>query len=351
MSRERIVAHFREQAHFCDIMGSPFTARLIEHACADFEARGPVASLIDDWPGSPRADALALRLTGALHAAVLGGRDSALADAYPPAAWNAEAVWIAARAYLRRDADWVRAFLQSPPQTNETRRSIALLAGFLTVANEYDGPLETLELGASAGLNLNWDRFAFRTQSWSWNEAGAVPIDTDWRGSAPPVHANVNVRARAACDQNPLDIRDPDERLRLRSYIWPDQPARLARFDAAVALALASDVRVDRADAGAWIAQRLAARAQDAATIVYHSVFYQYPPPATREAVKQAIEEAGEGATPAAPLHWLRMEPEALFGGARDSMRFLADLVSWPGGRRRILAETDGHVSFVDALA
>ena len=36
------------------------------------------------WPGDCRADALALRLTGALHALVLTGRAPALAAVYPP---------------------------------------------------------------------------------------------------------------------------------------------------------------------------------------------------------------------------------------------------------------------------
>jgi hypothetical protein len=64
-----------------------------------------------------------------------------------------------------------------------------------------------------------------------------VLIDTEWQGAPPPL-AEINVRRRAGCDLNPLDIRDAAARLQLRSYIWPDQPDRLARFDGAVALAL-----------------------------------------------------------------------------------------------------------------
>lgn len=352
MSREALKAHFSEQAGFCEAFGSPFTAQLISRMGDDLEAGGPIVRLVGAWPTNPRADALALRLTGALHYAVLSGRAPALADVYPAARpdWRMDEVWPAARRFLEQDHAWTRAFIESPPQTNETRRAIGLLTAFLTIASEYDGPLELLELGASAGLNLNWDSFAYRAGGWAWNEQGAPLIDTDWTGPAPPLPKRIGVRARAACDQNPLDVRDPRQRLQLKSYIWPDQPERLARFDAAADLAALSDTHVERADAADWLAKKLSSRADDAATVVYHSVFFQYPPRETRNAITALIEAAGAAANPRAPLYWVRLEPEAVLGGPRESVLMVIDLVSWPGGERRILATTDGHVRAIQSL-
>ena len=287
---EPILAHFREQARFCAEYGSRFTAQLLERCAADIEAGGPVANLVAGWPRNPRADALSLRLAGALHAAVLTGRDAKLAAAYPAdnVNWRMDETWPLARAFLVREHDWVSDFMRSAPQTNETRRAIALLAGFLAFAQNWRGPIDMLELGASAGLNLYWDRFAYRTASWAWGGESAVVIDTDWQAPAPPIEARPNIRHRAACDLNPLDIADQAQRLQLKSYIWPDQPDRLARFDGAVALALRHGVDVERASADEWLARKLAARAGDAATIVYHSVFLQYPPRKARAAIVAA---------------------------------------------------------------
>lgn len=352
MSLDKLLAHFREQAIYCDLFGSPFTARLIEQMGADLEAGGPVADLIGAWPTNPRADALSLRLAGALHAATLMGADPDLAAVYPAAQsdWRMEHVWPAARALLARERDWVGAFIQSAPQTNETRRTIALLAGLLNFAATHEGEIDTLEIGASAGLNLYWDRFGYETASWRWGGASAVKIDTDWHGPPPPVTAALSVRNRAACDLNPLDINDAAQALRLRAYIWPDQPDRLVRFDGALALARGENVRVERADAADWIEQKLAARAEDRATIVYHSVFLQYPPREVRERIVGSIEAAGARATKAAPLAWVRLEPEALLDGVRDSPRMVADVISWPGGERRVLGHTDGHARAFYAL-
>jgi hypothetical protein len=345
-----VLHHFAEQAKFCDQFGSPFTARLVEALARDIAAGGPTAGLVADWPRSPRADALALRLAGALHCAAIGGRDPALRAEYPPLRvdWDAERVWCAARAFLEREPDWIAEFLRSAPQTNETRRSIALLAGFLTLAQRFPLPFDVLELGASAGLNLCWDRFAYHTATWSWGPQSPVRIETDWRGAPPPLTVQPRVRSRAACDLDPPDLRQPEQRRRLRAYIWADQPERLARFEAAVDLALEHGVAVECADAAEWIEQRLARRADDALTVVYHSIFYQYPRQSERQRIRQAIERAGAERT--APLAWLRVEPEAVLDGPADSPRILIDLVTWPGGERRTLGATDGHIRFIDAF-
>ncbi len=352
---EKVLAHFREQAVETVAYGSPFIAELSARLADDLEAGGPVADLVGDWPGHPRADAVAMRLAGALHAAVLMGRAPALASAYPDNQpnWRMDAIWPLARAYLASDREWVAEFLKSPPQTNETRRSIALLAAFLTFAAEWPGPIDMLELGASAGLNLYWDRFQYRTANWSWGEPSPVLVETDWRGPAPPTHVRPNIRRRAACDRNPLDLSDPQQRLRLRSYIWSDQPDRLSRFDAAVALALVNGVRVERADAAEWVKAKLEARAGDAAAVVYHSIFLQYPPREARAAIIDEIEQAGERASDQAPLAWVRLEPEALTDNVQDrqqTQRYVIDLITWPGRRRRIIGYTDGHARRIEAL-
>jgi hypothetical protein len=347
--RDRILAHFAEQAMYCEMFGSPFTAQLIKCMGEDYEQGGPIAALLKDWSTNPRADALALRLAGYVHFAVLANRDAELAAHYPSnlANWSIQDIWPLARALIEREPNTAAAFIRSAPQTNETRRSIALLAAFLAFAETWRGETDMLEIGASAGLNLNWDLYTYRTKSWAWGAEGPVLIDTDWNGPPPPIEADLNVRTRAACDLNPLDISDEAQRLQLKSYIWPDQPERLARFDGAVALARETGVQVERADAAEWLARKLSQRADDAATIVYHSVFLQYPPREARAAIVDAIASAGARATTRAPLAWVRLEPEALTDGVRDSSRMVIDLTTWPGQRRRILGYTDGHVRAV----
>ena len=69
----RVPDHFVEQAGWCADLGSPFTAALLRKFAEDFDAGGPIYDLCKDWDGNPRKDALALRIAGALHHAVLTG--------------------------------------------------------------------------------------------------------------------------------------------------------------------------------------------------------------------------------------------------------------------------------------
>jgi hypothetical protein len=350
MSSEIVVRALQLQAIWGEAIGSPFTGALMRLAAQDVEEGGPTAAVLGDWTGDPLADALAPRFSGALHAAVLQGRAPQLAAEYPAARadWSMQRIWPLALDFLARDRDWVRAFLESPPQTNETRRSIALLPGFLQLAR--GGPLHLLELGASAGLNQIWDRYRFETESWSWGEDHGVIVRTDWRGPAPDaLDAAVRVASRTGCDRAPLDVRNPDHVLRLRAYVWADQAERLSRLDAAIALAREADVRIEAADAGDWLERKLAPALPEGVTIIYHSVVWQYFSEATRAHVRAVIHAAAARADEERRLAWLRLEPNRALGieGPMEQMATL--LLSWPGAERRVLVRTDGHAAKVEA--
>jgi hypothetical protein len=354
---DEIVAHFREQAGFCRQLGSRFTAELCEAMAADIEAGGPTAKLVKDWPSDPRRDALSLRLAGYLHHCVLTGAAGELGALYPgkDPDWSMERVWPAARSWLADTTDAARAFIQSPPQTNEVRRAIALLPGLLHLAAVHPGPMHLLELGASAGLNQNLDRFDYRTASWARPGGSGVVIDTDWNGAPPEnLHGALQVASRAACDQNPIDVTDPGTALRLKSYVWPDQPERLARINAAIALAVQTGVTVDQADAADWLKAKLAARPASGLTVVYHSVFLQYPPADVRRALIETLEAEGAAATTGRPLAWLCFEPAAFFQGHQQTginpNEFITYLKVWPGSAERRFLRSDGHVTRVSVI-
>jgi hypothetical protein len=342
----------RQQAIWCKTFDSPFTASLCETMADDFEAGGVIAHLSEDWPTHPIQDALSLRLAGALHAIVLSEPDGSLAQVWPKggSSWSMAEAWPVASATLRARESWVREFLKSPPQTNEVRRAMGLWPGLCAAAEAFEGPMDVLELGASAGLNLSMDRFHYDGGSWKWDspiDGPRVAMSTQWSGPAPRFPAHAAIRHRAACDQNPLNASNAEDRLRLRSYIWPDQPERLERLNAAMEIAEAQAITPDAGDAADWIKAKLAARAKDALTVIYHSVFFQYPPQAVRDAITLAIEAEGARATEEAPLAWLRFEPGGILGRAQDGASMTLELIEWPSKRRRILADIDPHGRFV----
>ncbi|MGH6903185.1 MAG: DUF2332 domain-containing protein [Geminicoccaceae bacterium] len=340
-------SHFQAQAAACAQRGSPFTARLLELAAERLDETRHVGRAILRWPGNPKADALALRLAAALHALVLSGVSPELAAVYPggPHSGNPAALGPALTRAFEAQGAVIADFLARPPQTNEVGRSAVLLGGFLSVAAETGLPLRLLELGASAGLNLFWDAYAYDLAGAAWGPPDApLRLCPDWQGTLPPLVPAV-IRSRRGCDRTPLDPSDAGDRLRLRAYVWADQVDRRHRLEVALDLVAGSGVRVERADAAQWAEARLSERAPGEAVVLYHSIVWQYLPPAVKRRIAAAIERAAAGATSPCPLAWLRMEP------ARDARHAELRLTLWPGGHERLLAEADYHGRWIRWLA
>ena len=342
-----LVGALRIQAKACENLGSPFNGALMAKIADDLEAGGPVRELLQPWADADLrrlfADATPLRIINAFNHLAQSGEAPALAAVWPGdgASADPDAAWRVARAQIAPHRDHLAAFMDHEPQTNEVRRSICLLGGFLTVAAETGLPLRCFELGASAGLNLSWDRFHYDLGAATWGDpAASVRIDTDWSGGLPPL-VPVEVVERAACDRRPTDLADPAQRRRLVACIWPDQFDRLERSRRAIELALAQGVRVEAADALDWTRAHVAPKA-GTATVLYHSSFWQYLPAGTQAGLREAIAEIGASATPDAPFAWLHMEPPP-DNLAADEVR----LTTWPGGERRVLAGVHPHGAWV----
>jgi hypothetical protein len=340
-----VVAAFSQQAGWCDRLGSPFTARVLEAVVEVLASPGEVQRLILDWPGDPRADAVPLRVAGGLHALVLTSRDAGLVACYPPHhAPSAAALAAAVAGAFAANAAFFTQFLQSPPQTNEVARSGILLGGFMEIGEATGLPLRMLELGASAGLNMVWDRFGYRLGELAWGDpASPVQLAPEWRGPSPRGVA-MRVASRAGCDVAPVDLADPERRLRLTSYVWADQATRLARLDGAITLARAAGILVQRADAAVWTRDQLAIPTPGQTTVLYHSIFWQYLPAATQAAIAASVADAGARATAEAPLAWLRFEPPD------PAQRAALTLTCWPNGGTRQLGEADAHGRVMDWL-
>ncbi|WP_298964851.1 DUF2332 family protein [uncultured Methylobacterium sp.] len=331
---------FAVQAGHCERMGSPFTATLCRLLGERLDEGTAIGRRVLGWAGDPEPDALALRLVGGLHALVRRGRLPALAAFYPPAVVDPASLWAALSDALATAAADLDPWLDGPPQTNEVARSGVLMPGLMTVASRTDGrPIVLWELGASGGLNLRLDRYAYDLGGLAAGEDGSpVRLAPAWTGSPPP-DVPVRIAARRGVDLNPLDAAAPADRERLAAYVWPDQRERLARIEAALALAAADPPPLDRAAAGDWLAARLAEPPTPGTVrVVQHSIALQYFPRPEQDRIAALLAEAGAAATPDTPLVRLAYEVDPAQPGPP-----VLDLTLWPGGQTRRIATADAH--------
>jgi len=343
---DQVVAAFDGQIAWCRQGGAPFTADILELCRDNIVGGGSLAPLVVPWHGNLKADALSLRVAGALHFLVRIGRAPKLAQYYPPhrrAAFDHAAVAREIEAAVSANLDVVRDTISRPPQTNEVGRSAVLMPGYAEIARRTGLPLRVLELGASAGLNMQWDRYAYRYgERFVGSQNAPLIVSAEWRGPWSGVSEVPRVAERRGCDRSPIDLAHPYAAERLISYVWPEQAERLARVEGAIALAKIESPQIDKEDAGVWLDQQLASPAPRVATVVAHTIVWQYFSKETAARAKAAINAAGERATSHAPFAWLSLEQYA-----PDKAPELR-LTLWPGGERQLLATAHPHGAWIE---
>ena len=326
-------------------MGSPFMSALCGAIAEALDDDSALGSRALGWRGDIHADALPMRVTGGLNAFVRAGKLPQLACAYPPhdPPPHGEFVRLLADAF-RSGGEDLAGWLDGPPQTNEVGRSAVLMAGLLCIAAETGLPLRLFEVGASGGLNLRLDAYGYDLGGRRVGPADApVQLCPLWQGPLPPA-PDIRVTERRGVDVAPLDVTDPATRRRLLAYVWPDQRERVERLEAALKGAAANPPPLDSEDAAGWVERYLQPQ-QGTATVLFHSVAYQYFPAATQARIRRHMESAGRTASDTAPLAWLSYESEEV----GEPMNL--DLTLWPGGSRRRLAHAHPHGSSIGWLA
>lgn len=344
MSAEAVREAFRQQAGVCRGLDSPFTARVCELVAERLTDDTEVGRVVLGWSGDPRAnaDAVPLRLCGALHALARGKGPNA--GAWPPEPTPDDAgLWAAIAAALDQDAAFILDWLKGPPQTNEVGRSGPLMAGLLVLAARFGLPFELYELGSSAGLNLNLDRYGFDLDGVTAGEAGsAVRLAPHWTGEPPPQGA-VEVIGRRGVDLHPLDVTDPQTARRLTAYVWADQRERLDRLEAALEIAVQHPPPLTAGDGAEWLERELAkAPEPGVCRVVMHTIALQYFPLARQARVRAHLEAVGARATQEGPLAWLAYEAAAA-PDAQGRRWAELSLTTWPGGQSQVLARGHPH--------
>jgi hypothetical protein len=162
-------------------------------------------------------------------------------------------------------------------QTNEPGRCAILLPALA----QLPPPLALIEVGASAGLTLLYDRYSY--DYGGHHLAGSDPQapTLHCRPSGPvPLPARIPaITWRAGLDLNPLDVTSDDDMRWLSCLVWPGEGDREERLRAAIGTARRRPPVVHRGDLLTGL-PALAAQAPAGATVVicHSSVLYQVPP-------------------------------------------------------------------------
>lgn len=234
--------------------------------------------------------------------------------------------------------------------TNEAGRCVQLFPAFCAVAAEAKRPLHMIEIGPSAGLNLYWDEYRYRyaRADGSVVAGGAakspVVLTADMRGAREPLVTGLvpEVASRIGIELNPVNLADEDDKVWLRALIWPERADRFARFDGAVAMALARGrPPIVAGDAVEKLPAVLARLPPGEPVCIYHTnAVYQIPAPRAA-LLGQAMAEASLS------------RPVFRVASEWDGEEQPLDLTTYRGGRAESLrlARGDPHGGWIEWLA
>lgn len=286
--------------------------------------------LVDELVDDLRWD-LPLRLFGAVHYLELAGVEPyALSGDWP----DFRSALESQRAFLAR---FVR---EQAVQTNEVQRCYALLPAFLELARASGAEtLDLVELGPSAGLNLLWDRYAYRYRAGRWGSSELQLAGVEYSPVPREVLARrVAVRRRLGIDLKPVDVTTEHGARLLHAFLWPGRVERAQRLRAAIGILRREPPTLVRGDYVELLPSVLAERDDAALTVVFQTASTGYIGAERRAELRDLLEAAGrEG-----PLGWISTRAvEELEEDRHDSYELEVGL--WPEGGRRLLLRCDFH--------
>jgi hypothetical protein len=327
---------------------APFYARLA-HGIARDPALLTIASCARTGQQSPNL------MLAAVHYLLLRGANHVLSAFYPSltslAAVPSGDPMPAFRAFCREHRTALIELISTRlVQTNEPGRCAILLPSLATVFKLAGGrPLGLIEVGASAGFNLLFDRYGYDygERRAAGDPRSSIRFACALRGAVlPPIQAGIPpVAARVGVDLNPVQAADPQATLWLRALVWPEHPARAALLQQVLALARDNPPPLIAGDALEVLPQTVADTPTDAALCVFHTATLAHFPHEARERFQTLIPELARQRE----LFWLSSEGSADPGRRGQHVTVLT---AFQNGRRveRQLAYSHPHGAWLEWL-
>jgi hypothetical protein len=235
-------------------------------------------------------------------------------------------------------------------QTNQVQRALGLRLGLATIARDVPGPVHLIEVGASAGLNLRFDRYGYQVGGRRYGDlTSPVQLIADLHGTAPLADLDVlpQVASVLGVDLSPVDVLDPDARGWLEALVWPENHRQRALLTAAFALAAADPPPIRAGDAIDLLPAIAAELPAGQPRVVFHSATRMHVPADRLEAFDTAIARLND----TGPLWWLSIEGSAdPDPRPRPARRGAALLLRTPSGATETIAVVDGHLGWIETL-
>jgi hypothetical protein len=195
-------------------------------------------------------------------------------------------------------------------QTNEVRRCTYLLPAIMLTASLTTQPLALIEAGASAGLNLALDQYAYDygTGTTLGPPSSPLILRCNLHGpNQPPLTLPMPpIGWRAGIDLHPLNSASPEDAAWLQALVWADHPERATLLSGALSAAAAQPpIPVSTGDATEQLPSIVASAPPDMTICLFHTAFLAHLSPLERERFEHLVAVLST----VRPIYWVQAEP------------------------------------------
>lgn len=160
-------------------------------------------------------------------------------------------------------------------QTNEVKRCSYLYPVFSYIYENTNQPLALIEIGTSAGFQLLWDHYAYSYGNGEWygNSESRLRMEVDIKGDKFPrmLKHSPEVGKRIGFDLNVVNLHNQEEKLWLKSLIWPEHAERVVMFDQATEYVLDNKLTLIEGNGLDLIARSIEDIPSGYAICIYHT--------------------------------------------------------------------------------
>ncbi|MFI0711273.1 DUF2332 domain-containing protein [Streptomyces inhibens] len=252
--------------------------------------------------------------------------------------------------FCRRHTGQIRRIISTRSvQTNEVNRCAVLLPAFAALQQQLDDrPIRIVDVGASAGLNLLWDRYTYDYGEHRLSLPASDPdtvLTCEIKGATPPLSLDIAAFIRpVGIELSPVDVTDPEATDWLVSLTWPEQTTRMRTLNSALALAARTPPTILAGRAEDHLADVVAQTPADQhlCLVFSWSIYQIFGSPGGRERLSDTLAELSQHR----PLHEISI---GHFGNPTPRMI----MATHDGGLSRsdVVAHCDVYGTWLDWLA
>ena len=285
----------------------------------------------------------------AIHYLLLKNPDEPLARYYPSIHQNhfAEIPFEIFKAFCLQNKNEITKIISSRiVQTNVISRCSYLMPIFSKIISEENKPATIIDIGTSAGLTLNFDKYEYWYNDKKVAGKSNVVVKSRILGSSvPAIYPITQPLQKIGIDQNPIDPTDKDEILWLKALVWADKVERFVNMDEALQLQELERIKFVQADGVMDFEREIQQANKDHTLIVYAThVLYQFTDVQKKEFYAM-LERVGK----TRDFYFLSVEGIKELLEKYNSKETVIELTHFKNKKKAVsfLGETNGHGNWI----